>query len=141
MRSSGRAAHGGRLVVAVVVSIAITAALGLWISSLPADQPLATSIETPSPSSPSPTAASTNPAPTPRTSRAGLPNPVLTPGVASADVVPSNINRTICVSGYTSGRRLDDGRWVRPPSSYTTALKRQQVAQYGYADTRLADYE
>jgi hypothetical protein len=30
---------------------------------------------------------------------------------------------------------------VRPPSSYTTALKRAQIAQYGYADTWLADYE
>jgi len=56
-------------------------------------------------------------------------------------VTPANINRTICVSGYTSGRRNDDGRTVRPRSSYTTALKRQQIVQYGYADTRLADYE
>ena len=61
--------------------------------------------------------------------------------MVSADVSPANISRTICVSGYTSGRRLDDGRTVRPPSTYTTALKRQQIVQYGYADTRLADYE
>ena len=30
---------------------------------------------------------------------------------------------------------------MRPPSSYTTALKREQISQYRYADTRLADYE
>jgi hypothetical protein len=142
MRSPARAVPGARVVVAILVSIAIAVALGLWISSLPpTDRPLATSIETPSPSSPSPTPARTTPAPSKLPSKAGLPDPVLTPGVASADVVPSNVNRTICVSGYTSGHRLDDGRTVRPPSSYTTALKREQISQYRYADTRLADYE
>ena len=30
---------------------------------------------------------------------------------------------------------------MRPPSSFTTTLKREQIAQYGYADTRLGDYE
>jgi hypothetical protein len=30
---------------------------------------------------------------------------------------------------------------VRPPSSYTTGLKRTQIVEYGYADTSLADYE
>jgi hypothetical protein len=70
-----------------------------------------------------------------------LPNPVLTPGMASADVTPATIGSTICVAGYTAGRRHDDGRTVRPPESYTRALKRQQIAQYGYADTNLADYE
>lgn len=70
-----------------------------------------------------------------------LPNPVLTPGMASADVTPATIGSTICVAGYTAGRRHDDGRTVRPPESYTEALKRQQIAQYGYADTHLADYE
>ena len=70
-----------------------------------------------------------------------LPNSVLTPGAASADVTPANVGTTICVAGYTAGRRHDDGRTVRPPESYTETLKRQQIAQYGYADTNLADYE
>jgi hypothetical protein len=70
-----------------------------------------------------------------------LPDHRLTPGVASADVTPANIHTTICVSGYTSGLRHDDGRTVRPPSTYTTALKREQIFEYGYPDTRLADYE
>src|SRR5215510_9710005 len=70
-----------------------------------------------------------------------LPNPSLTPGVASADVTPANIASTICVAGYTTRTRQDDGRPVRPPESYTENLKRRQIVQYGYADTRLSDYE
>ena len=61
--------------------------------------------------------------------------------MASADVTPATIGSTICVAGYTAGRRHDDGRTVRPPESYTESLKRQQIAQYGYKDTQLADYE
>jgi hypothetical protein len=70
-----------------------------------------------------------------------LPNPVLTPGMVSGDVTPATIGSTICVAGYTAGRRHDDGRTVRPPESYTEALKRQQIAQYGYSDTHVADFE
>lgn len=84
------------------------------------------------------------PSPSPSPSVAAnvvLPNASLTPGVASADVTPADISTTICITGYTSGRRHDDGRLVRPPESYTEALKREQIAEYGYADTNLADYE
>jgi hypothetical protein len=70
-----------------------------------------------------------------------LPDPRLTPGAASADVTPGTISTTICVTGYTAGRRHDDGRTVRPPESYTEPLKQQQIVQYGYTDTNLADYE
>jgi hypothetical protein len=63
-----------------------------------------------------------------------MPNASLTPGVASSDVTPGNIASTICVTGYTSGRRLDDGRRVRPPEAYTSSLKVTQIVQYGYAD-------
>ncbi len=83
----------------------------------------------------------TRPARTSATAGVVLPDPRLTPGVASADVTPVNIASTICTTGYTSGARHDDGRSVRPPESYTENLKRQQIAQYGYADTRLSDYE
>ncbi len=64
---------------------------------------------------------------------AALPNPRLTPGVADPRVTQANIHQTICVRGYS--------RSVRPPEAYTEPLKRQQVAEYGYADTRLSDYE
>jgi hypothetical protein len=63
----------------------------------------------------------------------GLPDPACTPGVADPRVTQDNIHSTICVSGYTST--------VRPPSSYTDGLKRQQIKAYGYSDTKLADYE
>jgi len=62
-----------------------------------------------------------------------LPNPATQPGANNPDVTQDNIQTTICVSGYTST--------IRPPVSYTNALKTQQIAEYGYADTNLADYE
>ncbi|MEV7355384.1 hypothetical protein [Kitasatospora sp. NPDC091276] len=62
-----------------------------------------------------------------------LPDPSCTPGAYNPDVTQATIGQTICVSGWTST--------VRPPTSYTNALKAQQIAQYGYADTNLSDYE
>ena len=66
-------------------------------------------------------------------SAGGLPDPVCTPGSADPRVTQDNIHTTICVSGYTAT--------VRPPTSYTNALKAQQIKAYGYSDTSLADYE
>ena len=118
----------------MLASIVVVGAFGLWLVSLqPHNEPVSAAGVTPTPGDPSPT-------PTLQPAITRLPNARLTPGVVSADVTPANINRTICVSGYTSGRRLDNGRTVRPSSSYTTALKREQIVQYGYPDT-LADYE
>ncbi|MBV6699521.1 hypothetical protein KV557_20890 [Kitasatospora aureofaciens] len=62
-----------------------------------------------------------------------LPDPSCTPGAYNPAVTQATIGKTICVSGWTST--------VRPPASYTNALKAQQIAQYGYADTNPADYE
>jgi hypothetical protein len=63
----------------------------------------------------------------------GLPDPICTPGVADPRVIQGNISTTICVRGYTTT--------VRPPMSYTQDLKVRQIAEYGFADTSLADYE
>jgi hypothetical protein len=63
----------------------------------------------------------------------GFPDPICTPGVADPRVTQANILTTICVSGYTTK--------VRPSSSYTDALKVQQIKAYAYTDTALADYE
>ena len=63
----------------------------------------------------------------------GLPDAVCTPGLADPRVTQDNIHSTICVSGYTTT--------VRPSSSYTDALKRQQIRAYGYSDILPADYE
>ncbi|KAA2248742.1 hypothetical protein F0L68_39625 [Solihabitans fulvus] len=56
-----------------------------------------------------------------------------TPGAFNPDVTQDTINDTICVSGWT--------RTVRPPASYTTALKNQQKIAYGEADISNADLE
>lgn len=64
-----------------------------------------------------------------------LPDPERTPGAANPDVTQANIHSTICVSGWTAT--------IRPPSSYTTGLKEQQLAS-GYAfhgDMATSDYE
>ena len=62
-----------------------------------------------------------------------LPDPHCTPGVYNPDVTQSTINSTICVSGWTAT--------VRPPTSYTNALKAQGIIDYGYSDTNMSDYE
>jgi hypothetical protein len=59
-----------------------------------------------------------------------MPNPSVTPGVTNPNVTQSNIQSTICVSGFTAT--------IRPPSSYTTSLKVRQLAS-GYAVN--GDYE
>ncbi|MFF4249840.1 hypothetical protein ACFY1L_01355 [Streptomyces sp. NPDC001663] len=62
-----------------------------------------------------------------------LPDPSCTPGAYNPDVTQDTIDSTICVSGWTAT--------VRPPTSYTNALKVKQIAEYGYSDTSTADYE
>src|SRR5882724_8810705 len=62
-----------------------------------------------------------------------LPDSFKTPGATNPDVSQSNIKRTICKSGWTDT--------IRPPSSYTTALKRQQIMEYGYRNKKLGSYE
>ena len=48
---------------------------------------------------------------------------VRSPGVLNPDVTQSNINSTICVQGWT--------KTIRPPTSYTNALKAKQMREYG----------
>jgi hypothetical protein len=48
---------------------------------------------------------------------------VLTPGVLNAAVTQETIASTICVHGWT--------RTIRPPTSYTSRLKLEQMAAYG----------
>ena len=51
-----------------------------------------------------------------------LPSPTLTPGVTNPAVTQANIGETICLRGWT--------KTVRPPASYTSALKLQQLKAY-----------
>lgn len=62
-----------------------------------------------------------------------LPDRNCTPGAVDPSVTQDNLFQTICVKGYTST--------VRPAVEYTNKLKRQQIADYGYADTNLRNYE
>lgn len=62
-----------------------------------------------------------------------LPNPQLTPGVTNPVVTQANIHQTICVRGWT--------KTIRPPEEYTYQLKKSQIAEYGYTDHYLRDYE
>jgi hypothetical protein len=57
------------------------------------------------------------------TSTDGLPDPSCTPGATNPGVTQDNIGSTICQDGYTTT--------VRPPESYTKALKRIQMIAYG----------
>jgi hypothetical protein len=61
------------------------------------------------------------------------PIPQFTPGSTNPDVNQTNIKETICKSGWTAT--------VRPSVSYTNKLKTEGIAQYGYHDSKLKDYE
>jgi hypothetical protein len=51
--------------------------------------------------------------------------PALTPGALNPDVTQTTIRQTICSRGWT--------RTVRPPTSFTSALKLMQMRRYGFA--------
>ena len=61
-----------------------------------------------------------------------LADPVRTPGVLTPDVTQANIRSTICRHGWTAT--------IRPPTSYTNALKTKQMRQYGETGS-LSDYQ
>ena len=61
-----------------------------------------------------------------------LPDPATTPGVLNPEVTQATIRSTICVKGWTST--------VRPPSSYTSELKRRMMDELGRAGT-MSDYQ
>ena len=56
-----------------------------------------------------------------------------TPGARYSKVTQATISTTICVKGWT--------KTVRPPSSYTSALKKVQLVEWQYADTNRAHFE
>jgi hypothetical protein len=69
-----------------------------------------------------------------------LASPTLTPGSLNPAVTQATIGSTICVRGWT--------RTIRPPSSYTSALKVEQMATYrltgspsGYQEDHLVSLE
>lgn len=64
--------------------------------------------------------------------RGELPDPICTPGSIDPAVTDENVGTTICVRGYTAS--------IRPSSSYTSKLKRQQMIEYGFTDS-IRDHE
>ena len=58
----------------------------------------------------------------------------INPGLPNPDITQANIAQNICNKGWSTSS-------IRPPSSYTTALKKQQITQYGFTDKNTADYE
>lgn len=58
--------------------------------------------------------------------------PALTPGALNPDVTQRTIRQTICSRGWT--------KTVRPPVSYTNALKLTQIRAYGFTGGP-ADYQ
>jgi hypothetical protein len=67
-----------------------------------------------------------------RRANAILADPVRTPGVLNPDVTQANIRSTICRHGWTET--------IRPPTSYTNALKTKQMRQYRDPGS-LSDYQ
>src|SRR5947208_15472638 len=61
-----------------------------------------------------------------------LADTVRTPGVLNPDVAQANIRSTVCRHGWTAT--------IRPPTSYTNALKTKQMRQYGETGS-LSDYQ
>lgn len=62
-----------------------------------------------------------------------LPDRNCTPGITWSRVTQADIGSTICRSGWTAT--------IRPPERYTERLKVLGIAQYGYGDRRLGDFE
>jgi hypothetical protein len=58
-----------------------------------------------------------------------------TPGATYPGITQKNIAKTICNYGNWSTQS------IRPPQSYTDSLKKKQIVQFGYIDTKMADYE
>jgi hypothetical protein len=52
------------------------------------------------------------------------PNPTTQPGLSNPDITQANIGDTICSKTWTT-------KSIRPPSSYTTKLKKRQMVEYG----------
>ena len=62
------------------------------------------------------------------------PDPERTPGAINPAITQENIRETICNPRWST-------KSIRPEESYTHRLKVEQIAEYGYSDSRLRDYE
>lgn len=120
----------------VAATVAVLSAVALLSGCAASDvAPATPAAVAASTATPVPAAAPAPPAPVTAPAGVYLPDPTLTPGATNPAVRQATIASTICVAGYTAT--------IRPPSSVTTGLKRQQLAS-GYAlngDQNTRDYE
>jgi hypothetical protein len=138
----------------VIPALVLAAGLGLAAcgpASVKGTAPEATQTTAPPTAAPKPSAITAPPKTTPAPAKTTgpveakpvyvpvqsgvLPDRSRTPGADNPAVTQATIGSTICVTGWTAT--------VRPDTSYTDALKREQLAS-GYAyqgDTNVADYE
>ena len=82
---------------------------------------------------PAPIASPTPASPTPSVLPSVLPTAAVPAAMLNPAVTQATIGQTICVAGWTAT--------IRPPASYTTALKVRQLAAMHAADQNPADYE
>jgi hypothetical protein len=61
------------------------------------------------------------------------PDPTRTPGLINPDITQANIDQTICNPDWSTNH-------IRPPASYTTKLKKEQIQDWGLSGTP-GDYE
>lgn len=61
------------------------------------------------------------------------PDPVRTPGSVNPAITQTNIKETICNPAWTT-------KSIRPPESYTSRLKREQIREWGLPGS-VSDYE
>ena len=62
------------------------------------------------------------------------PDPAVTPGLANPAITQANINETICNPSWST-------KSIRPPASYTTLLKKKQLAAMKTKDKTPGHYE
>lgn len=63
-----------------------------------------------------------------------LPDSLRTPGEVNKNINQDNIDMTICHKGWSTKN-------IRPTSSYTTKLKKHQLAEWHYKNKKTGDYE
>jgi hypothetical protein len=108
---------------ALLTMIALAIAFGAWLKFLPSETVVGAAAVRPLPA----TISLAGPA-------SIYPRTDINPGLTNPNISQANIKDNICKKGWSTSS-------IRPPSSYTTRLKIQQIKQYGFKDTNPADYE
>jgi hypothetical protein len=62
------------------------------------------------------------------------PDSLRTPGAVNPNITQDNVRETVCNPEWST-------KSIRPPTTYTSPLKVQQIREYGYTDTIPRDYE